>query len=173
MKTLGAQTSCPPGAGAPTFVGEKPALPAIQPAFVSLIDLGETLFRLIGVEATATRLGRNLMPLVGHRSRPADWPQTAYGVYDLYNGMSFAIRAIRTEDYKYVWNPQDINELYHLQADPHEMQNLAGSLAHQVIQANLHHQLIAWLTEVGDDFLDHIEYFPPAGTILATGQAGP
>ena len=111
--------------------------------------------------------------LVGTGRRPADWPQTAYGVYNLYNGMNFAARAIRDERYKYVWNPQAIDELYDLEADPHEMENLAEEPGQGAIQAGLRDQLMDWLAEIGDDLPSRAEQLPPAGTIMATGEAGP
>ena len=101
---------------------------ASQDAYVSLLDIGETLFSLIRAESSPDqpREGRNLLPLVGTQIRPSDWPQIAHGVYYRYNGYSFEVRAIRNERYKYVWNPQDIDEFYDLQTDPHEMKNLSG-----------------------------------------------
>jgi len=65
------------------------------------------------------------MPLVGTETGSADWQQIAYGVYNLYNGMSFVARVICNGWYKYVWNPQAIDQLYDLQSDPHEVENLA------------------------------------------------
>ena len=148
---------------------------ATQDAYVSLIDVGETLFGLIDAAATAERprAGRDLLPLVGTGTRPDDWPQTAYGVYNLYNGMNFAVRAIRNERYKYVWNPQSSDELYDLQADPHEMENLTEEPSQAATQAELRQQLMEWLAEIGDDLPGRVELLPPAGTIMATGEAGP
>ena len=81
--------------------------PAIQDTFVSLLDVGQTLFSLINDEGLTdpAREGRNLLPLVGTSRRPPDWEQSAYGVYYRYNGYSFEVRAIRNERFKYVWNP--------------------------------------------------------------------
>lgn len=161
----------------PLIIGAAASAAATQDAFVSLIDVGETLFSLINAAATADRprAGRDLLPLVGAATRPAHWPQIAYGVYNLYNGMNFAVRAIRNERYKYVWNPQDIDELYDLQTDPHEMENLAGHPEQAAVSAEseLRHQLMAWLAEIGDDLPSRVELLPPAGTIMATGEAGP
>ena len=149
--------------------------PAAQDTFVSLIDVGETLFGLINAAATAEkpRAGRDLLPLVGTSTRPADWSQTAYGVYNLYNGMNFAVRAIRNERYKYVWNPQAIDELYDLEADPHEMENLTAKPGLAAAKTELRQQLMDWLAETDDDLPSRAEQLPRAGTIMATGEAGP
>ncbi len=160
----------------PLIIHTPDTAPATQDAFVSLIDVGETLFSLINAATTAERprAGRDLLPLVGAATRPAHWPQTAYGVYNLYNGMSFAVRAIRNERYKYVWNPQAIDELYDLQTDPHEMENLVGHSGQAAAaESELHHQLMAWLADIGDDLPSRVELLPPAGTIMATGELGP
>ena len=87
--------------------------------------------------------------------------------------MNFAVRAIRNERYKYVWNPQASDELYDLQADPHEMENLTEEPSQAAIQAELRQQLMEWLAEIGDDLPGRVELLPPAGTIMATGEAGP
>ncbi|MBV7334120.1 sulfatase-like hydrolase/transferase [Chloroflexi bacterium TSY] len=159
----------------PLIIRTPNASPATQDAFVSLIDVGETLFCLINAEAVAEqpRAGRNLMPLAGATTRPAGWPQTAYGVYNRYNGMSFAVRAIRNERYKYVWNPQDIDELYDLEIDPYEMRNLQGQIKFNAIEAELRRQLMAWLATISDSLPERVEELPPAGTIMATGEMGP
>jgi arylsulfatase A-like enzyme len=154
--------------------------PATQDAYVSILDIGETLFSLINATTdvrrdsqNTKRAGRDLIPLVGISQHPSDWHQTAYGIYHRYNGYSFEIRAIRSERYKYVWNPQDINELYDLQSDPYEMTNLADRSETAVIERVLHDQLVAWLNEVGDDLPSRLEQLPPAGVIIATGEQGP
>lgn len=148
---------------------------AVQDAFVSLLDTGKTLFRLVNPDDpdAPSRMGRDLQPLTGTGTRPGHWPQQVYGTYELYNGMSFAIRAIRTERYKYVWNPQAINELYDLDADPHEMKNLVMAPQYASLQARLHQQLMDWMAEIGDDLPDRSTSLPPAGTIMAVGAAGP
>ncbi|MAT74984.1 hypothetical protein CMK14_07540 [Candidatus Poribacteria bacterium] len=80
-----------------------------------------------------------------------NWEQSAHGVYYNYNGYSFEVRAIRNERYKYVWNPQDINELYDFDSDSHEMTNLANLPETETIEQDLHTQLIVWLNKIGDD----------------------
>lgn len=113
------------------------------------------------------------MPLVGTSERPSDWPQVAYGVYYSYNGYSFEVRAICNERYKYVFNPQDINELYDLKNHPYEMTNLANQPDTAAIESDLHNQLLDWLFGIGDDLPSRLDQLPPAGTIIATGKQGP
>ena len=87
--------------------------------------------------------------------------------------MNFAVRAIRDERYKYVWNPQAIDELYDLEADPHEMENLIAEPKLAATKVALRQQLMDWLAEIGDDLPSRAEQLPRAGTIMATGKAGP
>jgi len=159
----------------PLIVRQPGVAPATQNAFVSILDVGEMLFGLIGSEATPDkpRSGRDLLPLVGTADKPESWAPVAYGVYDLYNGICFAIRAIRNERWKYVWNPQDINELYDLDNDPHELTNLASDEEFAPIRDDLHQQLLAWLREIADPLPEQVPLLPPAGTVIATGNPGP
>ena len=149
--------------------------PATQDAYVSLLDIGETLFSLIRAKSSPDqpREGRNLLPLVGTQNRPPNWPQIAHGTYYRYNGYSFEVRAIRNERYKYVWNPQDIDEFYDLQTDPHEMQNLSGQPHISTEENDLRDQLMTWLHSIGDNLPNRLDTLLPAGTIIATGKQGP
>ncbi len=159
----------------PLIVRRPGASPATQPAFVSILDVGETLFRLIGSEPSEarSRAGRDLLSLVGSEAAGDSWPSVAYGVYDLYNGISFASRAIRDERWKYVWNPQESDELYDLETDPHEMTNRIGDPGAAPVRTRLRGQLMLWLAEIGDDLPSRVDGLPPAGTVVATGKPGP
>ena len=159
----------------PLVVKAPGARHATQRAFVSILDVGETLFGLIGAEdrPDRPRPGRDLSALLGSSDAPADWPQEAFGVYDLYNGMSFAVRAVRDERWKYVWNPQAVDELYDLEQDPHELVNLSGRDHVEAIEGRLERRLRGWMAETGDNLPDRASGLPAAGTIVATGEMGP
>lgn len=87
--------------------------------------------------------------------------------------MSFSARAIRDERWKYVWNPQDVDERYDLETDPHEMANLADREEFAETKCSLHGRLMAWLQDIGDPLPERAAGLPTAGTILATGKPGP
>jgi arylsulfatase A-like enzyme len=148
--------------------------PAEQDAFVSLLDIAETLLHWTDAptQPGRARHGRDLTPLIGTEDI-RDFPNEAFAAYDLYNGMSFAVRAIRTETHKLVWNPQSVDELYDLQADPHEMTNLSGQPDAAGTESQLRERLMEWLERIGDDLPDRAADLPPAGTIIATGRMGP
>ena len=90
------------------------------------LDLAPTLLELADVtvapDVEAGFHGRSLVPLL-HGERPAGWPEY---VVSSYNGQQFGLynqRMIRTAEWKYVWNPTDQDELYHLGVDPSELHN--------------------------------------------------
>lgn len=154
----------------------RPGLPAAtRRTFASILDVGATLFDLVGSEASAEkpRSGRSLLPILDADADSESWPSFAYGVYDLYNGISFAVRAIRDERWKYVWNPQDIDELYDLETDPHEMTNRIDDPTATHVKIHLRSRLMAWLDVIGDDLPERVDTLPPTGTVMATGKRGP
>lgn len=81
---------------------------------VELIDLMPTLMDILGVQADSNLSGRSLLPLVKNKD----------------TGSSFVIsettlsRAIRTPNYKYIENRKGRNELYNLDEDPEEQNNV-------------------------------------------------
>jgi arylsulfatase A-like enzyme len=143
--------------------------------FVSLIDVGRTLFGFAGAGAKegSPFAGRDLRPLVGGEAAGEAWPERAFGAYDSYNGMSFAVRAIHDARWKFVWNPQAIDELYDLEADPCELVNRIDDDSAAPERDRLREELFAWLRDSGDDLPAEAASLPEAGTILATGAPGP
>jgi len=53
-------------------------------------------------------------------------------------------RMIRTHEWKYIHNPGEKDELYHLKKDPHELKNLAGRKKYAGVQAQLKAALTTW-----------------------------
>jgi len=104
----------------------------VTPAeMVQTIDLAPTVLELAGVADTAPRQGRSLVPLL--RGEEPPW-RTAI-LLEYYSDTVFprirnmGYQAIRTERHKYIRYLElpGMDELYDLQADPYELDNLIGS----------------------------------------------
>lgn len=93
----------------------------VEDRFATLTDLTPTFLDLAGVPAPPEYDGVSLLPLV--RDEPA--PGWRREVTAEFHGHHFPYpqRMLRTERYKLVINPADVNELYDLAADPHELLN--------------------------------------------------
>ncbi len=90
--------------------------------FVTLADFAPTFAELTGASLPQVS-GASLAPFL-HGERPASWPDA---LYTQFNGVElyYSQRAVRTREWKYVYNGFDFDELYHLTDDPHCLRNLA------------------------------------------------
>lgn len=97
--------------------------------FVSLADFAPTLLDLAGVSYDADRFtGQSLLPLLSDTA-PVDrrgYRHTQFNAVELY----YTQRSVADERFKYVYNGFDVDELYDLQHDPDELNNLADDPAY-------------------------------------------
>lgn len=118
-------------------------------AFVRLHDLMPTCLELGGVEPPDGLHARSLRPLF-EGSIPADWPDSMFAEY---HGDEFGFdsqRMVRTDEYKYVFNSPDENELYDLSRDPDELRNLREHPEYQSVRADLEARLARWMRRTDD-----------------------
>jgi len=123
---------------------------AVRDEMVTLMDLAPTFLELGGVPVPEYMDGRSLLPLLRGEAA-ADWEDA---VYPQFHGHHFPYpqRAVRTRTHKLVVNPPDVNELYDLMDDPHELHNRYGHPAYATVQAELLQRLYARLVREGDNF---------------------
>ncbi len=119
---------------------------------VSLIDLNQTFVEYMDLQPSDANLdSRSLMPLIMRGDEAwADVPDIAYYTYERYNGRWFGVRAIRTPEYKYVFNPLGSDELYDLKNDPNEMVNLIDDTKCKSVIKDLRVQLLQYLRKIDD-----------------------
>jgi N-acetylglucosamine-6-sulfatase len=113
------------------------------------IDIAPTILELAGYPVPRNMDGISFKILLDGENIP--WRDTIY--YEYFWERPFpqtpTVFAVRTNKYKYiryhgVW---DINELFDLENDPWEMNNLIRSEAHQEIARDLNRALFRWLEE--------------------------
>ncbi|NLY00284.1 MAG: sulfatase-like hydrolase/transferase [Rhodopirellula sp.] len=97
------------------------------PSVLSYLNLGDETGRL-----QPKSPGRDFSPLL--RGQTIDWDNVVY--YEMER-----VRAIRTDEWKYVHRPDGPYELYHLASDPFEKVNLYGQPQQATIQGELEQRL--------------------------------
>ncbi len=127
--------------------------------FCNTLDIAQTFF------STFNKKAQNGFDLSLPQSE--NTPKETYSNYYKYNGHSFELRGIRTERYKYCYIPQDIDELYDLENDPYELNNLSDSEAHADILNELRAKVIKNMEQNGDYLPKIADKLPNAGTIGA------
>jgi N-acetylglucosamine-6-sulfatase len=116
---------------------------------VANIDIGPTCLEAAGLQAPAHMDGRSFLQLAAGKTMPDTWRKNLlYEYYWEYNfpqtPTTFALRDDRFKLIQYhgIW---DIDELYDLQKDPHELQNLIFEPSQQArirqMRAQLHQML--------------------------------
>jgi len=117
---------------------------------VANIDVAPTLLEFAGLVPPHNRMdGRSFFTLAQGRTVP--WRE--YLLYEYFWEWNAphtpTMHAIRGERYKYIryYGIWDLDELYDLQADPLEKQNLINSVEHQAVVTALHKKLFDLLEE--------------------------
>lgn len=115
------------------------------------VDIAPTFLAYAGLEKPAQMQGNSFLPLL--KGEKIAWRDRAF--YEYYWESDFpqtpTMFGVRTDRYKYIFNygVWDANELYDLQNDPREVNNLIRSKEHQVIAGELKKQVFDWLEQTG------------------------
>lgn len=139
--------------------GTKPARMVLN------LDLAPTMLDLAGVPVPAVMQGKTMMPLAEGKT---DVPWRTDWLYEYYEYPGFEnvrpCRGVRTERHKFIHfflAPEEF-ELYDLQKDPDERDNLYGKPGYGELTARLRARLAELRQETGD----HYEY-KPTGMLLS------
>jgi arylsulfatase A-like enzyme len=146
-----------------------PGIPAGRdiPEIVSLLDLVPTLLALTGSEQFPCH-GRSLLPLL--QGNEANWHSEAFAEC---HGQRFNYtqRILWRENYKYVFNGFDRDELYDLAADPYEMNNLAGNPEYETLLEGMVVRMWEIMRRTGDKTMLGAQYamfrYLPIGPLAA------
>ena len=103
---------------------------------VSLLDIYPTLMELTGLPAPGHLEGKSLVPLL--RDPDADWDHAVVTT----NG--YMEHSVRDQRYRYTRHADGSEEVYDLQTDPQEWENLAGDPAFD----NVKQRLSTWLPTI-------------------------
>jgi arylsulfatase A-like enzyme len=133
---------------------------------VSLVDLAPTILDLCAAEPLADTHGRSLRPVLEGVSNPGEW-QDAYAEFF---GQRFVYtqRIVWHGDWKYVFSPGGIDELYNLAEDPNEEHNRAADPACSDVLEDLCRRMWRRMEQIGDDSLFNTHY-----ATLRTAPVGP
>jgi arylsulfatase A-like enzyme len=147
------------------------------PAMVSNIDILPTLLDLAGLPIPDRIQGRSFGPVLrgeselhrecvffehgipGNPLRPGDLSpeqarklEASTGHHLCDDVMRGPTKGVRSERWKYCITPGDVDELYDLEADPHELKNLAADPRHSDVVREHRQRLLEWLIETEDEY---------------------
>jgi len=132
--------------------------------FVTVMDIAPTLLEIAGAESLRKCSGQSLVPFF-RNEQPENWRDC---IYTQCNGVEvyYTNRMVRTKNFKFVYNPTDIDELYDLNEDPYELHNLADCPEMKEVKE----QMLITMWENAYQYEDTIfNPYPP----IATADIGP
>ncbi|MEU2210816.1 sulfatase-like hydrolase/transferase [Streptomyces hygroscopicus] len=123
--------------------------PRVRREFVSLTDCTATILELAGCDPSPATDSHSLLPLV--RGEHPDWPKELLAEFHGHH-FPYPQRMLREDRYKLVVNPESVNELYDLDADPHELSNRYEHPELAGVRRRMMRRLYDLLRERGDNF---------------------
>ncbi len=135
-------------------------------AIINNVDFAPTLLSMAGASIPDSMQGRSFLPMLRGEATPVDWPQATYYRYWMHMAHhdNPAHYGIRTRDHKLIFfyglpldapgarpTPTEPHwELYDLQKDPHEMQNVIDDPKYAETANRLRNELAALKQKIGD-----------------------
>jgi arylsulfatase A-like enzyme len=110
-----------------------------------LLDIFPTLCELAGLAIPETVEGRSLVPAINEPSE-----SVRDTMHFAYKGVQRAVRRGPFKLIEYVVDGERTTQLFDLQRDPYEIENLADEPTHADVLRSLREELRRWQTELGD-----------------------
>ncbi len=131
-------------------------------AFALSIDMAPTLLDFAGLKAPETMQGRSLVPLL-EGEVPADWRQDLFYEYNfiMFPGDIPSSIGVRDKRWKYIryLDPRfEYEQLFDLENDPDEIQNLAKNPEYAPELERLRKRLADYRAEIPDNAPEFMEY---------------
>jgi arylsulfatase A-like enzyme len=128
--------------------------------FATLLDFTATILDVTGLDPERAVDGRSLRPIV--QGDESGWREDLVLEFHGHH-FPYPQRALVTDRYKLVVNPESVNELYDLVEDPHELHNRYADPAHEAVRDALLANLYRQLRERGDNFYHWMTSMYPVG----------
>ncbi|MDP6042376.1 MAG: sulfatase-like hydrolase/transferase, partial [Candidatus Latescibacteria bacterium] len=120
--------------------------------FASLADMYPTVLDLVGGEYDQDAIhGTSLLPLI--RGEKTDWRDAVVTEFLGLGNVATSMKMLRMGNLKYGCNLTSQDELYDLEKDPHEMNNVIDDPAYAEDVARLKARLKQWMVETNDPAL--------------------
>ncbi len=117
------------------------------------LDIASTLCAAAGAEVPDVFEGRSLLDTALGRD-----PEPRPDIFAMYHGAQqglYSSRMVRDREWKYVFNPTDVDELYHLTDDPGELMNLVDAEHANPHLRRLKGRTLEWMGSIGDPLLNY------------------
>jgi arylsulfatase A-like enzyme len=116
------------------------------------LDIPATINDIQGSAPENCTHGKSLLGILKGEN---NYPDNSFREYivSTFNGQQFGLytsRMIRTDHWKYIWNTTDIDELYDLKKDPHELRNIIRDRENSKTVEELRRKLYNELDGFGD-----------------------
>ncbi|WP_211746149.1 sulfatase-like hydrolase/transferase [Paenibacillus sp. Marseille-Q4541] len=124
-----------------------------EESFVGTCDIHATILDLAGVGSIPQGSdGRSFLPMLTGETVD-EWPDSVVTEGAGLEAAMFTQRMIRKGSYKYVFNCGDMDELYHLESDPHELTNLINHVDYKQTLFDMRQSLADWMVLHQDNLL--------------------
>jgi len=122
--------------------------PAVLTEWASCADIYPTILDFAGAKCDTSQVhGRSLLPVL--RGEAGEWRDRIFVEFNGVNSLSTSMVSVRQGNLKYGWNCSNLDELYDLEADPHEMHDLLDDARYADKVHEMRQMIAGWMEQTG------------------------